>query len=336
MYKSILTLRETEKGIELIKNTFKEKLKQHLSLERVSAPPILEYGDGVNDDLAGTQTPVGFQVKHTENKIEIPQSLAKWKRLILGKYGFKHGEGVIADGNYLRSQEVVSDIHSIYVDQWDWERVMTKEERNLKFLEFIVGNIYQALRDTEEVVAREYPVLERMLSDKIHFIHTQDLEDKYPDLTPSERETKAAEEYGAYFLRGIGAKLKSGKPHDARAADYDDWITTAEDGKQGLNGDIIVYHPARKKSLELSSMGIRVDKKSLVEQCKEMGKEYKLEQDFQKRILGDSIPLSVGGGIGQSRICQLLLQKAHIGEVQASVWPESMRKECEAKGIYLL
>jgi aspartate--ammonia ligase len=336
MYKSKLDVRETEKAIKLVKDTFEHKLAEYLDLERVSAPMFLEKGDGLNDDLAGTQTPVGFRIPTSANLIEIPQSLAKWKRFKLGEYGFEYGKGLYTDGNYIRSQEAVSDIHSHYIDQWDWEKVLKAEDRDSSYLEDVVSAIYLALKDTEYIVHAHYPVLEPKLPGKIHFIHTQDLEDQYPSLTPSERETKAAEQYGAFFIRGIGAKLKSGKPHDARAADYDDWIIVAQDGKQGLNGDIIVFHPERGKSLELSSMGIRVDKDSLVKQCKEMGQEYKLQQDFHKAILEDRLPLSVGGGIGESRICQLLLQKAHIGEVQASVWPKEMREDCKAKEIYLL
>ncbi len=330
------TIRETERAIKLVKDTFERRLAEYLNLERVSAAVILEKGDGINDDLAGSQDPVSFRIPLSENDIEIPQSLAKWKRSKLGEYGFGQGEGLYTDGNYIRSQEIISDIHSHYVDQWDWERVMKAEERNPAFLTKIVRNIYKALRDTEAEVTREYPVLEQRLPSNIAFLHTQDLEDEYPNLTPAERESEAAKQYGAFFLRGIGAKLKSGKAHDARAADYDDWITVAEDGKQGLNGDIIVYHPERRKSLELSSMGIRVDNDSLAKQCQEMGQQYKLTKDFQKKVLQNAVPLSVGGGIGQSRLCQLLLQKAHVGEVQVGVWPEKVREEYKAKGHTLL
>jgi len=336
MYKSKLSLRDTEKAIKLVKDTFEHKLAEYLDLERVSAPMFLEKGDGLNDDLAGTQTPVGFSIPTSKNLIEIPQSLAKWKRSKLSEYGFEQGKGLYTDGNYIRSQEALSDIHSHYVDQWDWERVIKAEQRIPQFLEKVVCSIYKALFYTELVVTANFDALEPRLPSKIEFIHTQDLEDQYPDLSPPQRESKTAEQYGAFFLRGIGAKLKSGKPHDARAADYDDWITIADDGKQGLNGDIIVFHPERGKSLELSSMGIRVDKDALVKQVKEMKQDYKLEQDFHKAILEDRIPLSVGGGIGQSRLCMLLLQKAHIGEVQSSVWPKDMIEDCKAKGIYLL
>jgi aspartate--ammonia ligase len=336
MYKSKLNLRDTEKAIKLVKDTFEHRLAEYLNLERVSAPLFLEKGDGLNDDLAGTQEPVGFKIPTSENLIEIPQSLAKWKRFKLGEYGFKKGTGLYTDGNYIRSQEKTDDIHSHYVDQWDWEKVLRENDRTPAYLEDVVSAIYLALRDTEHIIHAHYPVLGTNLPEKITFIHTQDLENQYPDLTPSERETKAAEQYGAFFLRGIGAKLKSGKPHDARAADYDDWITVAKDGKQGLNGDIIVFHPERGKSLELSSMGIRVDKESLIKQVYEMKQKYKLDQDFHKSILKNKIPLSIGGGIGQSRLCQLLLHKAHIGEVQSSVWPKEMKDDCKSKGIYLL
>lgn len=336
MYKSILTLRETEKGIKLVKDTFQKKLAKALHLERASAPPFLETGTGMQDDLAGTQTPVGFKVKHTDKIIEIPHSLAKWKRHALGRYGYQPGEGIWTDMNAVRKDEDISDIHSIYVDQWDWELVVTKEQRTVEFLKEIVKKIYQAILDTEAEIEKEFPKLITRLPREITFVHSEELEEKYPDLTSKQREDKAAEEYGAIFLIGIGHPLASGQPHDLRAADYDDWITETSEKRRGLNGDIIIWDPIRQKSLELSSMGIRVDAKSLLAQLEHMGLSERKELEFHKGILENKTPLSIGGGIGQSRICMLLLKKAHIGEVQASVWPEGMVKECEAKGILLL
>ncbi len=335
-YSPKLGLRDTERCIKLVKDTFERHLAKALNLQRVSAPKFLEYGDGLQDDLAGTQKPVGFAVKHTKNPVEMVHSLAKWKRWALARYGFELGEGLYTDMDAIRKDEVVDDIHSNYVDQWDWERVMTAEDRNLESLKDIVTKIYAVLLEVEEVVARKFPVLERRLPDRIAFVHTQDLEDRYPDLSSEERESRAAEEHGAFFLRGIGAKLRSGKVHDLRAADYDDWITEVEQGKPGLNGDIIVFDQSRGKALELSSMGIRVDKTSMVKQLEEIGQKNRLLMAFHQAVLNDEVPLSVGGGLGQSRICMLLLHKIHVGEVQVSVWPKEMRESCEAQGIPLL
>jgi aspartate--ammonia ligase len=335
-YKPKLCLKETERGIKLIKDTFEGKLAQKLNLLRVSAPKFLESGDGIQDDLAGTQKPVSFKVPHTENSVEMVHSLAKWKRMALAKYGFAPGEGLYTDMDAVRKDEVVDEIHSNYVDQWDWEVVIEAEQRNLSFLQSTVTSIYKALIETEAVVAEVFPVLEPRLPKNIVFLHSQELEDLYPELDPEKREARAAEEHGAFFLRGIGGKLRSGKAHDRRAADYDDWITETEDRRQGLNGDIIVFDAVRGKSLELSSMGIRVDKPSLLRQLEEAGVPERAALEFHQGILTDRFPLSIGGGIGQSRICMLLLKKRHIGEVQVSIWPEGMRKECRAEGIPLL
>jgi aspartate--ammonia ligase len=335
-YSPKLGLRDTERGIKLVKDTFERHLARALNLQRVSAPKFLEYGNGLQDDLAGTQKPVGFRVKHTTNDVEMVHSLAKWKRWALARYGFEAGEGLYTDMDAIRKDEVVDDIHSNYVDQWDWERIITAGDRSLAFLEEIVTAIYRVLLEVEEVVAKKFPALERRLPDSITFVHTQELEDRYPDLSPEERENRAAQEYGAFFLRGIGARLESGQAHDLRAADYDDWITEVEPGKPGLNGDIIVFDQSRGKALELSSMGIRVDKTSMVAQLEEMGQADRLLMDFHQAVLNDRVPLSVGGGLGQSRICMLLLHKIHVGEVQVSVWPAEMRERCEAAGIPLL
>lgn len=335
-YKSKLSLRETEKGIKLIKDTFQTKLAHYLNLERVSAPKFLEIGTGLQDDLAGTQTPVGFKVKHTDNLIEIVHSLAKWKRSTLGRYGFKVGEGIYTDMDAIRKDEDISEIHSIYVDQWDWELVIEKEQRTLEFLREIVKKIYLAMIDTEKRILKEFPALSFRLPKEITFIHSEELEEMYPEFTSKEREDIIAEKYGAVFIIGIGHPLKSGKPHDIRAADYDDWYTETSKKKRGLNGDIIVWDSIRKKSLEISSMGIRVDAYSLARQLEHMGLVYRKDWEFHKSVIDEKLPLSIGGGIGQSRLCMFYLQKAHIGEVQASVWPEEMRKECEAAGIRLL
>ena len=335
-YHSMLDFYQTERGIKLVKDHFERELADKLNLQRVSAPRFLMDGDGLQDDLAGTQVPVSFQTRFSDKKIEVVHSLAKWKRSALGKYGFKHGTGLYTDMDAIRKDEEVSPIHSVYVDQWDWEKVISQHERNPEFLKDVVGKIYQSILETEIVVAKEFPELERKLPSKITFIHTEELEQLYPALTPREREHVAAEEYGAVFLRGIGYPLSSGEPHDLRAADYDDWHTESVDGRRGLNGDIIIWDDVRKKSLELSSMGIRVDKYSLLDQLKHSGLEFRSELDFHKGILEDRLPLSVGGGIGQSRLCMALLQKAHIGEVQSSVWPKEVEEEFRSKGVILL
>jgi len=335
-YRSKLGLLETERGIKLIKDSFEQRLARALNLQRVSAPKFLEFGNGVQDDLAGTQEPVRFMVRHTSNPIEMVHSLAKWKRMALARYGFEPGSGLYTDMDAIRKDEIVDETHSNYVDQWDWERVILEGDRSLEFLKSIVTGIYAVIRDVEEEVHRMFPVLERRLPEHIEFLHTQDLEDRYPELSPEEREDRAAEEMGAIFLRGIGAPLRSGKPHDLRAADYDDWITEVEPGKPGLNGDIIVYDQTRRRALELSSMGIRVDRTSLGRQMKAMGLEERLKLEFHRGILEDRLPLTVGGGIGQSRLCMLLLHKVHVGEVQVSVWPSEMRETYESMGIPFL
>ena len=322
-YESKLGFLETQKAVKLVKDSFQKKLSERLCLHRVSAPRFLKAGTGLQDDLAGTQVPVSFRVKHAEEMIEMVHSLAKWKRHVLGKYGFKHGTGLYTDMDAVRKDEDISEIHSIYVDQWDWEKVISKKERGFEFLKKTVKEIYSAILETEKIVEKEFG-LKTKLAREVKFISAQELEDMYPRLTSGQREDKIAEKYGAVFVIGIGHPLKSGKPHDLRAADYDDWA---------LNGDIIVWDSVRKKALELSSMGIRVDAESLRKQMEIMEREH---LDFHKAIIEDKLPLSIGGGIGQSRICMLLLQKAHIGEVQSSIWPEYVEKEFEKKGIALL
>lgn len=335
-YKPKLDFFQTEKAIKLIKDSFERKLAEKLSLLRVSAPRFLKVGKGLQDDLAGTCIPVSFVMKHTGDKIEIVHSLAKWKRYALGKYGFKPGTGLYTDMDAIRKDEDISGIHSIYVDQWDWEKIISKEERNLESLKGIVGKIYQVVLETEEVVEKEFSELKAKLPKEIKFIHVEELEEKYPDLTPKEREDMITRKWGAVFLIGIGHPLKSGKPHDLRAADYDDWITETGEGKKGLNGDIIVWDPVRKGVLELSSMGIRVDAESLVKQLEMTGLTGRKDLEFHKGVIEGKIPLTIGGGIGQSRLCMLLLQKAHIAEVQSSVWPEEVVEEFKKKKIVLL
>nr|MCK4929827.1 aspartate--ammonia ligase [Nanoarchaeota archaeon] len=335
-YKPKLDFFQTEKGIKVVKDAFERKLAEKLLLLRVSAPRFLITGTGLQDDLAGTQIPVSFKTKVSDKHIEVVQSLAKWKRYALGKYGFKHGTGLYTDMDAIRKDEDISPIHSIYVDQWDWERVISKQERTLGFLKDIVRKIYLALLETEAIVEKEFPVLKARLPKEIKFIHSEDLEKMYPELSPSEREYEITKKHGAVFLIGIGHPLESGKPHDLRAADYDDWITKTYEEKRGLNGDIIVWDTVRKEALELSSMGIRVDSTSLLKQLDMMGLSERKELEFHRLILEEKMPLSIGGGIGQSRLCMILLQKAHVGEVQSSAWPKEVEEEFERRGVALL
>lgn len=336
MYKSKLDLIETETGIKLIKDTFERKLAEKLSLQRVTAPRFLMTGKGLQDDLAGTQIPVGFKTKFTDATVEMVNSLAKWKRHALKKYGFKHGTGLYTDMDAVRKDEDVDNIHSIYVDQWDWELIISREQRNILFLKETVKKIYKAILETEEIVEKAFPKLKSRLPEEIRFIHSEELEEMYPQSSPEEREDKITEKYGAVFIIGIGHPLKSGKPHDLRAADYDDWSTSTSDKTTGLNGDIIFWDDLRKNALEISSMGIRVDATALLKQLDFMGLTDRKELEFHKGIIEERLPLSVGGGIGQSRLCMFFLQKIHIGEVQVSVWPEKMIKDCEKGGIKLL
>lgn len=335
-YKPKLDVFETEKGIKLVKDTFERRLAKHLGLLRVTAPRFLKVGKGLQDGLDGKQEPVSFRTNFVDERIEMVHSLAKWKRCVLGKYGFKLGTGLYTDMDAVRKDEVVDEIHSVYVDQWDWELIISKEQRTLEFLKEVVRKIYKALLETEEAVCKEFPGLKPVLPKKIHFVHTEDLEEMYPDLSPGEREYAITKRLGAVFLIGIGYHLKSGKPHDPRAADYDDWSTETFDGKRGLNGDILVWDNIRKAASELTSMGIRVDKTALLKQLELLGETEKKELEFHKGIIEDKIPLSIGGGIGQSRMCMILLQKAHIGEVQSSVWPKEVEEEFERRGIILL
>lgn len=336
-YTPLLDLRETEKAIRLIKDFFQVNLAVELNLIRVTAPLFVKAGTGINDDLNGIEKPVSFNVKHMDNTpVEIVQSLAKWKRMMLADYGFGHGEGLYTDMNAIRPDEALDNIHSIYVDQWDWERVIAPEERTVEFLTHIVRLIYGVIRRTEKFICFHYPTIEPSLPDDITFIHSEDLEEKYPDLTPREREHAACREYGAVFIIGIGSTLKGGIPHDGRAPDYDDWSTPTDGRHRGLNGDILVNYPVLGGALELSSMGIRVDAESLLRQLELSGTSERKKLLFHRRLLGGELPLSIGGGIGQSRLCMFYLRKAHVGEIQAGIWSENTITTCRKHNITLL
>ncbi len=336
-YKQVLDPIQTEQGIKQIKDFFQANLSTALRLRRVTAPLFVMRGLGINDDLNGVERPVSFPIKDMGDQVaEVVHSLAKWKRLMLGEYGIKPSYGLYTDMNAIRGDEELDNLHSLYVDQWDWERTMTAEERNLDFLKKIVRSIYSAIRRTEYLVSETFPQIEQFLPEDIHFIHSEELLQMYPDLTPKEREDAICKKYGAVFIMGIGGKLSNGEEHDGRAPDYDDWTTVNSDGYKGLNGDIMIWYPILGRAFELSSMGIRVDKTALLHQLEITGKEDRKELYFHKKLINGELPLSIGGGIGQSRLCMVLLHKAHIGEIQASIWPESMRKECAVAGMPLI
>lgn len=326
MYQSQLNLIQTEIAIKTIKDNFEKFLAGNLNLTRVSAPLFVLNDTGLNDNLNGVERPVSFDIKQTGKKAEVVHSLAKWKRYALHYYGFDVDSGLYTDMNAIRRDEVCDEIHSLYVDQWDWERVISEEERNLTFLKEIVGKIYEAIYSTANLIESTYG-LENFLPKQITFISSQELEDIYPDLEPKDRENELAKQLGAIFIIGIGDELKSGKPHDNRAPDYDDWA---------LNGDLIVWYPVLNRSVELSSMGIRVNKEAMLYQLDKLGASDRLQLPFHKALINDELPLTIGGGIGQSRLCMVLLHKAHIGEVQNSIWPDEMVEECKNKNIFLL
>ena len=327
-YKSSLDGRETERAIKFIKDTFQHEIISALNLQRISAPLFVRPETGLNDNLNGVERPVSFDAPCIGGAtLEIVHSLAKWKRMTLGKYNFQPGEGLYTDMNAIRRDEEVDNLHSMYVDQWDWEAVINKEDRNIETLKMFVRKIYRAMKSTMARVHQKYPELVSNFADDITFMTTQELEDMYPDDTPKERENKLLREKKAVFLMQIGKTLASGERHDGRAPDYDDWE---------LNGDILVYYPLLDISYELSSMGIRVDEDSLTAQIKAAGCEERLSMDFHKKLLNKELPYTIGGGIGQSRLCMFMLNKAHIGEVQASVWPDEMIKECKENGINLI
>lgn len=336
-YKSLLSPKDTEKAIKLTKDTFEKELASSLRLTRLTSPLFVASGSGINDDLNGVEKPVSFSVTALGGmKMEIVQSLAKWKRMALADYGYPVGRGIYTDMNALRPDDTVDAIHSVYVDQWDWEKVISDDERNLEALKATVREIYAAIKRTSFMLCETYSALEDYLPDEITFIHSEDLESEYPSLSPQQREREAARKYGAVFIIGIGYPLSKGEPHSLRAPDYDDWSTLSKEGYHGLNGDIIVYDRVRNDSLELSSMGIRVNKESLLRQLEMKGLNERKDLYWHKRLLNGEYPQTIGGGIGQSRLCMLLLHKCHIGEVQASVWSAETRREAKEKGIYLI
>ena len=327
MYKAKLSVLETQRAIRSLRHRFEENLCDALNLSRASAPLFVKRGSGLNDDLSGVERPVSFDILESGDVVEVVHSLAKWKRMALGKYGFSMHTGLYTDMNAIRRDEKCDSIHSLYVDQWDWEKVISAEDRNIDYLKDTVERIYSAILNTADGIERKYPTLDNYLPRNIKFITTQELLDKYPDLTPKERENAITREYGAVFLMGIGGLLSNGQKHDGRAPDYDDW---------SLNGDILVYNRMTDASFELSSMGIRVDKETLLKQLEHENALDRLELPFHKALINGELPLTIGGGIGQSRLCMLLLQKAHIGEVHTSVWPQSEIDRCKELGIELL
>ena len=336
-YKPLLSTMKTEQGIKLIKDFFQQNISTELRLRRVTAPLFVLKGLGINDDLNGVERPVTFPIKDLgDAKAEVVHSLAKWKRLTLAEYKIEPGYGIYTDMNAIRADEELDNLHSLYVDQWDWEAVITDKQRTIPFLKNVGERIYAAIRRTEYLACETYPELKPFLPEKITFIHSQELLNLYPTLTPKEREDEICRKYGAVFIIGIGGKLSDGKKHDGRAPDYDDWSTMGDNGLAGLNGDILIWYPVLNRSFELSSMGIRVDKSALLKQLELEGKEDRLELYFHKKLLNGELPLSIGGGIGQSRLCMVMLHKAHIGEIQASIWPDDMRKECQQLGRPLI
>lgn len=327
-YKSELNLHDTQVAIKTVKDFFQSLLAERLNLLRVSAPLFVDPASGLNDNLNGVERPVSFDIKYQNGREgEIVHSLAKWKRYALKKYGFAAGEGLYTDMSAIRRDEDVDNIHSIYVDQWDWEKIINKEDRNLDTLKDTVRIIYKVLRKTEKYLAIHFDYIEEILPHDIFFITTSELAEMFPDYTPKEREYYIAKAKGAVCIMQIGDKLDNGEPHDGRAPDYDDWQ---------LNGDIIVYYPVLDIALELSSMGIRVDKEALLSQLEKAGCPERAELPFHLAVINEEVPYTIGGGIGQSRICMFFLRKAHIGEVQSSLWPEDTMAEAEKRGLQLL
>ena len=327
-YDPHLDVRKTQEAIKYIRDTFQKEFGREMNLERISAPLFVSKASGINDNLSGVERPVHFDIHGIPNEeVEVVQSLAKWKRMALRDYGFQPGEGLYTNMNAIRRDEDLDNLHSCYVDQWDWEKVITKEERTIETLKETVRTIFKVIKHMEHEVWYKYPEAVKHLPDDVTFITSQELEDMYPDKTPKERENLITKKYGCVFLMQIGEKLASGEPHDGRAPDYDDWQ---------LNGDILFWFEHLNSALEISSMGIRVDEKSLDEQLKKAGCEDRRELPYHKALLNGELPYTIGGGIGQSRLCMLLLDRAHVGEVQASIWPEDMRKICKEHKIFLL
>jgi aspartate--ammonia ligase len=336
-YKQTLMPETTELAIQMLKRTFQEKLSQELRLRRVTAPLFVLAGTGINDDLNGVERAVKFPIRCMGDRIaDVVHSLAKWKRMKLAAYQIASGYGLYTDMNAIRSDEELDNLHSLYVDQWDWERTIRPEDRNVDYLKRTVRSIYTIFKEIENIVYEQFPHITPTLPEDITFIHTEELLQMYPDLSPRDRESKVTEKFGAVFLIGIGGKLSNGEKHDGRAPDYDDWSTPNEDGYLGLNGDIILWNNVLKISFEVSSMGIRVDKEALKRQLDICGCPERSELTFHKALLNDELPAAIGGGIGQSRLCMFFLQKAHVGEVQASIWPEDQIELCEKNNIFLL
>ena len=337
-YRNVLgSLENTEKAIKAVKDMFQDNLSAQLALLRVTAPMVVMSGMGLNDDLNGVESPVSFQVSGIGgSRAEIVHSLAKWKRLKLAQMGVPSGRGIYTDMNALRPEEELDNIHSIYVDQWDWEKVIGKEQRTLEFLKNTVRRIYEAIKVTENKLYVEFPQIEPMLPEDIFFIHSEELLQMYPELSPKDRENAIVKEHKAVFIIGIGGNLSDGMPHDGRSADYDDWSSVNEDGYEGLNGDLLLWNPVLEMAFEVSSMGIRVDAEALRRQLEMRGQMHKSGLMYHRMLLEDQMPYTIGGGIGQSRLCMFLLRKAHIGEIQSSVWPDDMRAICHEAGIDLV
>ena len=337
-YCPLLSLQQTEIAIKQIKEFFLSSISTELRLRRVTAPLFVLKGLGMNDDLSGSERAVTFPIRDMgDAQAEVVHSLAKWKRVTLAEYKVKSGYGIVTDMNAIRADEELDNLHSLYVDQWDWERVMECRQRTVEYLKDVVARIYNTILRTEFYICETYPQITPFLPEKVTFIHAEELLSRYPDLTPKEREDAVAKEFGAVFIIGIGCPLSDGKPHDNRAPDYDDYTTVAADSTYpGLNGDLIVWYPILNRSIELSSMGIRVDSTALERQLDAAGEQSRKELYFHRRLLEGTLPQSIGGGIGQSRLCMILLHKAHIGETQSSIWPTDMREQCLERGIQLI
>lgn len=326
-YSSSLSQKDTQRAIKTIKDTFQVKLAEALNLDRVTAPLMVTKASGINDDLNGVERKVHFTMKEIDGTAEVVQSLAKWKRMALHRYGYNEGEGIYTDMNAIRRDDDCDNTHSLFVDQWDWEKIITKEQRTVEYLQDTVSAIVKALAETNLILKEKYPVLDTEVNENVFFITSQELEDMYPDKSGKERENLITKEHGTVFIMGIGARLKSGHRHDGRAPDYDDW---------SLNGDILVWDKQLGAALEISSMGIRVDSESLKKQLETANATERSEFPYHKGVLSGTLPLTIGGGLGQSRICMFLLGKAHVGEVQVSIWPDDMREKCKENGIILL
>ena len=337
-YRNLLgSIENTEKAIKDVKDMFQDNLSAQLALLRVTAPMVVLSGTGLNDDLNGVERPVSFPIRDMgEQKAEVVHSLAKWKRIKLAQMNVQPGRGIYTDMNALRPDEELDNIHSIYVDQWDWEKVISRDQRNLDYLKKTVRRIYEAIKVTENKLYVEFPQIEPMLPEEVYFIHSEQLLQMYPDMSPKERENAVVKEHKAVFIIGIGGALSDGLPHDGRAADYDDWTTRNDDGYYGLNGDLLLWNPVLESAFEISSMGIRVDEEALKRQLELRGEVHKSDLLYHKMLLEGRLPYTIGGGLGQSRLCMFLLRKAHIGEIQSSIWPDDMREKCHDAGIDLV